>query len=130
SVMGEVYINQKKYNEGIRCVKVSMQLGEETGRKTYVARGLRSMGRIAEEQGHYAEAIKSYEQAKLVIQELGTAIDLIEINTLLAKDSNKQGKPADALRYLKESLAVPSVNESQAQLFMIYEELHKTYAQL
>ena len=128
--MSDVFVRQKKYDEATRCAKESMQLAEETGRLIYVARGLNLLGRIAEDKSHYEEAIQYYEQARPIIEEMEIFVDLIGINTSLARVSNLQGNHTDAVRYLKQSLAVPIANESQAQLYIIYEELHKTYAHL
>jgi tetratricopeptide (TPR) repeat protein len=101
-VLGNILLAKGQVGEAIEYYKKALPLREGHAQKT--AELSNNIGLAFFIQGRYEEALKKYEQVKIIFQELGNPFYLAVSLTNIAHVYFSQGQLDDALEYYKKAL--------------------------
>ncbi|MCD4782094.1 MAG: tetratricopeptide repeat protein, partial [Candidatus Omnitrophica bacterium] len=120
----------------------SMEIHEELGNKSGIAKTLRQLGNIHQNQGNYEEAFKLYQQSLEIAKELGGKKGIADTLRQLGNIHQNQGNYEEAFKLYQQSLEIAKelggkkgIADTLRQLGNIhqnqgnYEEAFKLYQQ-
>src|SRR5258706_10095652 len=130
STLGNIFTEQKKFNEALQYLQQSLQLNEDLGNKMNVASCLLSIGwcYLSMNQLTLAEDYlkHSLKQSKDLHNNGVTEMSLIDLADIYLR----KHKPLEALPLTKESLELSQKNNNKEHIRMNYQQLASEYKEL
>ena len=104
--LGVIHHKLGNYREAQKLYLQSLEISEELGDKSGIARTLHQLGMIHQEQGNYAEAVKKYEESLKIAEELGNKSGIAATLHQLGNIHYRQGNYAEAVKKYEQSLKI------------------------
>ncbi len=102
----KIYFDFDMYNDAMRCLKAIVHKAEESDSKSWKAIAITSIGLIHKWQGNYSEALKLYEEALKLDDQLGNLSNKVTDLNNIGEIHRAKGNYPEALKMYQESLKI------------------------
>jgi transcriptional regulator with PAS, ATPase and Fis domain len=125
-LLAELQVEQREFEEASLSCEKSLQASKETGERLEEAAAYRTLGRIYSQKGHPADAMKNFNQAILMLEEMGARFELTKTYLFVGECDSYSiwermkflGRAEDCASRLDTTYYLAKVHSGFAELFL------------